>query len=157
MLEWYVTLSRTEAKIFKRTSAKTSPKLIRTLTNPLGRERNAILSNDRPGTEKFRLKGGTLVSHAMNSEKNPHEDAAVQFVSTVAKTLDSECRNKSFDGLTIFSDPHMKGLLKEKLSKTTQKCIREWKRGNLSKMNMQELVRFLHATPVNLKASGSAV
>jgi protein required for attachment to host cells len=147
MIEWYMTLSRIEARIFKRTSLKTPARLVKTVSNPLGREKNRALTKDKPGKDRVRV-GKSVRSHSMGPESDPHEDAAVQFAHEVAKFLDSESKKGSFEGITVFSDPHMKGLLKAKISKKTENLIRDWKSKNISKLSDREIVKMLDKTPV---------
>ena len=140
MNELLVVLNRANARFFRQIP-KEPLKLVRKMENPIGRERKKVFQYDRPGAERFKIKG-TMVPHSMNGEKNPHKEAAVQFVRKVAMALKTE-RSKGVDKFIIVADSHLSGLLNGMLDKVTQKRVSSFIQKNLSKLSEHELKKFL--------------
>lgn len=144
MVNWIVVLGRAGARIFKRTSLVEPLVLVKSIDNELGRTRNRQMQNDKPGRDQFRVKGASIV-HAMSGEKDPHEDAAVQFVREVSKYLELESSKGKFDKLIVVAGPHVMGLLKKQLSKEVEKTVVEWVRKNLSKQSESEIQAYFES------------
>lgn len=142
MKNWVVVFNRTEAKIYQHTAANKPLTLVRRLENPLGREKNRAMTTDKPGRELTRF-GSTKIGHSLNSELDPHEDAAIQFMRTLASSLELDRAKGSFERLTLVADPHMTGLLKAALDKTTSKVVDKCILKNLSKMPEHEIVHIM--------------
>lgn len=142
MSDLYVVLNRTEAKFFKHSTLEQTWKLYKKITNPLGRERNKAMQNDRAGAERFRIKG-SVVSHAMTGEKDPHEEAAVQFVRKIAGEIKSLRTKNSDDKFIVVADPHICGLLKEQLDKVTLRRVGTCIKKNLGQMADHEIMTYL--------------
>ncbi|MCC6278929.1 MAG: host attachment protein [Oligoflexia bacterium] len=138
MLDWIVILNRTEARIFKRTAFNKPLRKTRTVTNPLGREKNRALSRGKPGIDRLKVKGATTY-HSMTREKNPHEDAAIQFAHKVAKLLDGERLKGTFESLIIVGDPRLTGHLRNELSQSTLKLVSQWETKNLAKFTDKKI------------------
>ncbi len=139
MIEWHVILNRTGARVFKTANKNDSIKLVKEFRNPLGQERNREMQSDRPGSQKFRIRG-SAISHAMTKNTEPHEEAASQFVKKVGKWLTKESEN--FDKLTIFADPHLAGLIKPLFE--NRKIEIEWHHKNLAKFSTREINKMVH-------------
>ena len=110
--KWIVIADRTKARIFKEKPFT----CIKTLENELGREKNRALRNDKPGWSRAQYSGSAGI-HAMNGEKNPHEEAAIQFARTICKHLEHESQVHQFDDLLIAAEPKMVGRIRESLPK----------------------------------------
>lgn len=144
MAEWIVVLGRAGARVFKRASPVKPLVLVKSIDNELGRIRNREMQNDRPGKDQFRAKGATVI-HAMSGEKDPHEDATIQFVREISKYLESENSKGSFGKLVVVAGPHVMGLLKKQLSKEVEKTVTEWVRKNLSKQSESEIQAYFES------------
>jgi ribosomal subunit interface protein len=135
MTEWIVVLCRTQARIFSRNTLKDPLRPLHTIENPLGRERNRNMQYDRAGTDSLRLRGAR-VPHSMSGEKDPHEDATLQFVRQIADHLDDAKKRNDFGRLTVIADSHITGHLKGQLA---QPATIEWVQKNLSKLSDHEI------------------
>lgn len=142
MSDLLVVLNRAEAKFFKLAQPKSTLTFIKAMENPLGRERNRAMQNDKPGADRFKIKGST-VPHSMSGEKDPHEEAAIQFIRKVAEELNLESTKKNASKFVIVSDSHLTGLLNGMLSKNAQKQVSSYIQKNLSKLSEHELSEFL--------------
>ena len=142
---WTVVVNRTKAKIFvDQVGPVNRPvkglKLIEELKNPLGRERNKALQNSKPSMGRSPTSVGP---HSMTGEKNPHEDAAVEFAKKVCLHLEKNQYNKNFEGLVLVAEPHFMGLLKKKMKKKLRDSVVQWVNKDLSKTPMKEILSHL--------------
>lgn len=139
MAQWFAIVNRTEARFFSRESGKRPPELLHRMENELGRERNRNMRKDKPGSDRMRIGRGTIV-HSLDREKDPHEDAAKQFMQAIAKYLDDNRKKGNFEGLTIYAGPHIAGLLKNHLSNSLSAKINDWRKKNIAKLKDLEVI-----------------
>ncbi len=108
---WIIIADRIEARIFRETPFT----LIKTLANPLGREKNKVLRTDKPGWGKAQYSRSAGI-HSMSGEKDPHEEAAVQFARTLSRFLERESEADRYDDLMIVAEPKMLGRIRSFLA-----------------------------------------
>jgi protein required for attachment to host cells len=106
--KWIVVANRIEARVFKAKPFS----IVEKLTNPLGREKNKALTNDRPGWSRSAFAGSRNI-HAMDGEKNPHEEAAIAFARQVAKYLEAKEQQHVFEEVVIAAEPKMLGRIRK--------------------------------------------
>lgn len=132
-MKWIVTVDRAEARIFK---AKPFVR-IQTLKNDLGREKSKAMTTDKPGMARSRLAQPSS-THALTGEKNPHEEAAVQFARRLARFLEHEGKAGRFDKLLVVSEPKMMGRIRKTLKKDIiDNC--EWLKKDLAHFTDHEI------------------
>ena len=86
------------------------------------------LVTDRPG--RVYDSGGrtghgpmTHARHGANSDYDPHAIEVERFAKRIARRLDLERRNKSFDELVVIAEPRFLGVLRVHLSALTERII----------------------------------
>lgn len=89
-------------------------KLVSILDNSLGRKRNRLMQNDRPGLSY--AKFGGLSPHKLDGGKNPHEQNLDQFAKHISEFLDHEYRKRNFDTVVLTAEPHFLGILRTYLN-----------------------------------------
>jgi protein required for attachment to host cells len=110
-IKWIVVADRIQARIFRSRPLT----LIKILKNPLGREKNKALRNDKPGWGKSQFSGSAGI-HSMSGEKDPHEDAAIQFARRLCRFLERNYEARLYDQLTIAAEPKMMGRIRRQLA-----------------------------------------
>ncbi len=108
-MEWIVIANRAEANIFKNTDSG-SLKLLESFENPLGRLKNKQLQKDKAGVGRTRLKDSS--PHNLTGEKDPHEEAAIQFVKRLVSYLKNQGNENHELSFKIIAEPHLLGLIK---------------------------------------------
>src|SRR6185437_13183338 len=81
--KWIVVADRIEARIYREKPFE----LVERVTNDLGREKNRALMTDKPGWSRSKLAQPSS-THSLTGEKNPHEEAAVQFARQLCRFLE---------------------------------------------------------------------
>jgi len=74
---WFVVGNRLNVKIFTHLQGKETPKLVKTLVNPLGREKNHALFKRQAGMG-FKSTGHGGSARYMEIRHDPQEDATLQ-------------------------------------------------------------------------------
>lgn len=145
MKNWVVVLNRIEMKIYRQYSAVKPLIFVKSIENSLGREKNRALTTDKPGSDRMNIKGA-VHSHSLTRERDPHEEAAAQFARQLARELSTARKNGSYDKLILVAEPHMAGLLKKSLDKTTMNCVSDSVLKYHSKTPEHELIHLLQNT-----------
>lgn len=127
--KWIVIVNRTEVRIFDALSMRR----ISRLSNSLGQEKNRAFTRSRPSTGRSRT-GGRASTHNMTGEKNPHDQAAIQFVRKVNLYLKKRFNEHKFDELLVAAEPRMMGWLKLGMEEKIALCC-EWKPKDLAKLS----------------------
>ena len=109
--KWIVVANRTQAKIFKENPFV----LLKTLENPLGREKNLALRTDKPGSGKSQYSKSAGI-HSMTGEKDPHEEAAIQFARELSRYLEHQGEQHRFDELVVAAEPKMMGRIRKTMA-----------------------------------------
>lgn len=120
MTEWIVVANRTDARVYC-----THPfALHRNLHNELGREKNKAMTTDKPGWSRSKLSQPSS-THSLTGEKNPHEDAAIDFARRIAHYLLSQSQAHHVDKLTVCAEPKMMGRIRGNMDEHLSEEI-EW-------------------------------
>lgn len=146
--QWFVVVSRKAAKVFEVDPAQETLGYIKSIQNPLGREKNKSMSTDKPGVSRGKLMRGS--PHNLATEKSPHEDAAIEFARKLSHQLKAYGHDHVFTHLTIAAEPHMMGLIKKAMQHDKVKFEVNWVKKDLEKMSTSRLESVL------FKASKSA-
>ncbi len=141
---WYVIASQLRVKVFTQDLESKKLKLLKTLENPLGRERSRNLHGKKPGISITSFSG---VHNVESGGLSPHEQAAVQFSREVAEYLGRTSENKDFVSLTVAAEPHFLGKLKASMEAKIKEKVTEWIEKDYQKLPDQDLPEVL-----NLKA-----
>jgi hypothetical protein len=115
-MRWIAVLTRTQVRIFEDPSLKDkSPALIKEFKSELPRQRNRAFFRDSPGTDASWVGRGKQL-HSMTREKDPHEQAAVEFMKSTINWMNTSATEKNITDLIIVSDSHLYGIIKPLLS-----------------------------------------
>lgn len=106
--KWIVIADRTKARIFTEKPFAS----LQILRNELGREKNRAMTTDKPGWSRSKFSQPSS-THALTGERNPHEDAAVQFAKRLCRYLEHESQLHRFKDLLIVAEPKMLGRIRE--------------------------------------------
>ena len=137
MKKWIVIANRISTRIY---SEKSFQHII-TMKNPMGKERNRSLKYDQPGMSQAKFSGASS-THSLTGEKNPHEDAAVDFAREIRNYLKKESDQNNFDKLLIVAEPKMMGRIREHLPKRIMEHC-EWVSKDLGHVSEAELPQSL--------------
>ncbi|MEQ1877349.1 MAG: host attachment protein [Bdellovibrionia bacterium] len=144
MSEWIVVIDRAQARFFESETPARRAEFVRRLKNPLGREKNRAMNTDKPGSDRMKI-GKSVIGHSMSGEKDQHEDAAVQFVRTVGRTIVAGLQTGGFKRLIIYADPHISGLVGEVLGRRHLTVPIIWRHKNFSKMSDLEVAKIIRS------------
>ncbi|PWU20412.1 MAG: hypothetical protein C5B49_04320 [Bdellovibrio sp.] len=131
--QWIMVFNRADAKIFNRQPFQ----LIETIPNELGRAKNKEMTSDKPGSSRTRI-GGASTTYSLTGEKDPHEDAAIQFCRQLAEHLNKSHLKHQFDKLLLVAEPKMKGHLHRELGKDVLATV-EWLEKDFAHLSEAEL------------------
>jgi protein required for attachment to host cells len=139
---WLIVMGRKSAKIFTVSDKKPSLKWIKTLQNPLGREKNKVMSYDKPGMSMGKYSKN-MSPHDLTGGKNPHEYVAVEFAKKVSDFLKHKSEDNEFSKLTIAAESHMMGLIKKTFKAEKMKLDVEWVKKDLDKLTVKKIEAIL--------------
>lgn len=122
-----------KARIFSRQPFE----LLDTIENPLAHERNTDLADDKQGVSRAKM-GGPSSTHSLGNEKDPREDAAMDFSRHIASYLEALRTKNKLDSVLVVAEPKMKGRIKSQLSDPLL-GITEWLDKDLGKLEAHEL------------------
>lgn len=131
--KWIVVIERSRARIFLANPFRH----IETLENELGREKNKAMTTDKPGWSRSKLAQPSS-THSLTGEKNPHEDAAVDFARRISRHLEHEAQAHNFEELTIVAEPKMTGRIRQFLGSPALPEV-EWLRKDWSHLSDHEI------------------
>lgn len=136
-MKWIVVANRTEARIYNKKSFMP----LNVLYNDLGREKNHAFTTDKPGWSrgKFSHASGP---HALTGEKNPHNDAAIQFARQLCRHLKHQFDIHNFFELQICAEPKMMGYIRAHLDPQLMKWV-EWTPKDFSYFNDTQIAEAL--------------
>jgi protein required for attachment to host cells len=144
---WYVVASATEAKIFASNSTNGSVNLVETLENVEGGIPNHNLGSDRPGrvfnAHNAQAALGSQHSssqHIYSSHESPHEHLISIFAKQLASRIENARTKNLFDELVLVAEPRFLGKLRTKLSKSTDKLVRDTIEKDLCSLSEQDVV-----------------
>lgn len=135
--KWIVFVTRVNARVF---NAETWDSVIE-LKNSIGRAKNKELKTGKPGVSRGRFSGAKGV-HGMTGEKNPHEDAAIEFAKKIGTYLHKQKNLSKFNEVTIVAEPRMMGRIKKQMDKNLARNVK-WIGKNLGKFTAHELPQFV--------------
>ena len=133
---WIVVANRVEARIFKQRDMR----LLHKLTNSLGREKNRAFTTDKPGWGRNRL-ASPASTHNLTGNKNPHDDAAIDFARRLGRFLEKKLAANTFNGLLITAEPRMMGWMKRHMDQRLLKHC-EFLGKDLGRLSVHELKLF---------------
>lgn len=138
-IKWIVLVNRVDARIFTEKTFR----LLAELKNDLGREKNKAMTTDKPGRASGKFASRTGV-HTLSGEKNPHEDAAIEFAKRVTEYLHKQSKLNLFDELLVIAEPKMMGRLKSDMDKSLVECT-HWLAKDFGKASAHELKKLIGA------------
>ncbi len=109
--KWIIIANRTQARVFKENPFE----LLKTLENPIGREKNKALRTDKPSSGKSQYSKSAGI-HSMTGEKDPHEEAAIQFARELSRYLEHQGEQHRFDELVVAAEPKMMGRIRKTMA-----------------------------------------
>ncbi len=143
---WYLVASQKMVKVFTEVPSKKSfnrLKILKTLDNPLGRERNRELVRKQAGRGVRWAGGSTSLHYTHTKRHDPHEEASLQFASQVADFLKSDKRLKNFKSLTVVAEPSFMGKLKSAMGPRLGNSVVDWIQKDLIKTPQRKLMAML--------------
>lgn len=136
--KWIVFVTRINARVF---NAETWDSVIE-LKHNIGKAKNKELKTGKPGVSRGKFAGSKGI-HGMTGEKNPHEDAAVEFAKKIGVYLYKQKNLHKFDDLTIVAEPKMMGRIKKQMDKHLARDVK-WIGKDLGKFATHELPQFVN-------------
>jgi protein required for attachment to host cells len=121
-MAWIVVADAARARIFSSGQNVATLKEIETLAHPEGRIHEQKLTSDLPGK---RHDGSVSGHHAVGDEVEPKHQEAINFAKSIAAHLDKARAENKFSKLIFIAAPAMLGLLRDSITKETQKLLIE--------------------------------
>jgi len=121
-MAWIVVADTARARIFSSGQNTSTLKEIDTLAHPEGRIHEQKLVSDLPGRRHGASVGG---QHAVGDEVDPKKQEAINFAKSIAAHLDKARAENKFSKLIFIAAPAMLGLLRDSITKETQKLLVE--------------------------------
>lgn len=142
-MHWYIVANQKEVRIFVKESERQQLKLLKILTNPLGREKRRALIRKQAGRGVRSVGHLGSVHYSEPKRRDPHEVAVIQFAREVAQFLEKEKLKKSFKSLTVVAEPHLLGKLRTEMIGSLKASVSSWITKDLQKTPRRELVKML--------------
>lgn len=117
---WVVVADSSHARIFRTEGFDGHLVEVEALAHPEGRLHETNLTTDIPG-RTFDSHGQGR--HAMEEETPPKRHEAIQFAKRIGGLLESARNAGSYDTLVLVAEPRFLGLLRENLSRETNKLV----------------------------------
>ena len=117
---WFVVAHRAGARIFEQ-QGREEPMLKEEIFHPAGRLKTAELDSDRPGVSYESVRPGV---HALANEEWAHDKSAREFAHTLAGRLDKARTQQHLHGIVLVAEPKFLGLLRQALSRESEKLVR---------------------------------
>lgn len=136
---WYVIAGRDQVKVLSEMKAPNRFRMVKTITNSLGRLRNQDLKHPERGQTGRRLGGKGPLTYVGLESTDPHEDAAIQFARQIGQYLESELNMEGFYGLTVIAEPKFLGMLRRQMSGRLKQTVEEWVAKDLQKLSLKDL------------------
>lgn len=115
---WILVANASQAKLYSRPNIKNGLSLVKTLTHPASRMKNAELVTDRSGS--LQSGGG---HGARQPQTEPKQNEAIHFAQTLAQELNQGRNEQQFGQIVLMAPPAFLGLLNDKLDAHTAKLI----------------------------------
>jgi protein required for attachment to host cells len=135
---WFIVASQIDARVF--TEVKENKfRLVKSFSNPLGRERNRVLRRKKPGMGM--RSSGHSSSHRQTrvGKHDPHDEVATQFARKIINFLEQAFIKKDFRSLTIVAEPRFLGKLKSAMTPKIKKTVKNWVEKDLEKISAHDL------------------
>lgn len=136
-MKWIVVANRIEAKFFNKNPFN----LINVLYNDLGREKNHAFTTDKPGWSRGKFVQSSS-THSLTGEKNPHNDAAIQFARELSRHIKHQFDIHNSLELQICAEPKMMGYIRAGIEDRLMKWI-EWVPKDFSYFNNDQIAEAL--------------
>ena len=120
-VRYYVVANRMEANIY-RSTPEVRFKFLERLKNRLGGLMESELDSDGPGTGWSSAGGGTI-RHSLDRTFHHHEKILENFAKEISDYLEDGWRKDLYGELVLVCDPHLLGLMREKLSSHVKKLV----------------------------------
>lgn len=115
MMTWILSAQRSGARIYGHEKAGQGLTLVREIQHEEGRLKDSEIDTDRAGHS---------LGHSYQTEQSPSERVAEDFARTLARVLEKERSDKSFDDLVLVASPRMLGLIRKSLDSATASKVR---------------------------------
>ncbi|MBX9705572.1 MAG: host attachment protein [Gammaproteobacteria bacterium] len=116
---WLVIANSVQANFYQLTHE--DYKLLTTLEHEAGRLKTHDLVSDRTG----HYRAGNTVRGAYGSTTDPHEEEHIVFAREVARYLETQRQEKSYNHIILCAASHFLGLLNKEMSKGVEEMIIE--------------------------------
>ncbi|MGE0081138.1 MAG: host attachment protein [Thiohalomonadaceae bacterium] len=117
---WVVVADSSRARIFRAEGLDGRLVEVEVMAHPEGRLHEASLTTDLPG-RAFDSHGQGR--HAMEEETPPKRHEAIQFAKRIGGMLEGARNAGNYDALVIVAEPRFLGLLRDNLSRETNKLV----------------------------------
>lgn len=118
MSTWILVANASQAKLYSRSSIKNGLSLVKTLTHPESRMKNAELVSD--GSGAMQSAGG---HGARQPQTEPKQNEAIHFAQQLALELNQGRNEQQFRQLVVMAPPAFLGLINDKLDDQTAKLV----------------------------------
>lgn len=139
---WIVAADSSRVRIFEELDAEHHLQEVQDFANPAGHAQEQELLTGKPYRRNM-SKGDLGGTHDGQPETDPVEHENIKFSKDVDAYLDKARNEHRFDRLRVIAAPHFLGLLRQNLSKETQKLVEEEIDKDISWFDKNEIEKFV--------------
>ncbi len=136
---WILVANASQARIFARDGIRQELALVKEMTHPESRMKNAELVTDRAG-----YMPGTGNGHGSKQpQTEPKQNEALHFAQELAHELNHGRCSQQFERIVLVAPPAFMGLLGEKIDDQTGKLVAEKVGKDYTQATEKELLSFM--------------
>lgn len=124
------------ARLFISETATSSLSETETLVHPASRQHTRELTSDLPGRDHDANFSG---HHDMDVKIDPHDQEVLNFAGKIIEHLKRGLSTNLYSNIIIVAEPSFLGALRNKMDKTTHKCVSLEIDKNLVKHSLDEI------------------
>lgn len=137
---WILVADRSQARLFQRNKPSEGIYLIHQLDHPEGKLKEREINSDRPG-RTFRTADAQRSGYS--PDLNALDALATEFAQKLATVLDQGRSQNQYERLVLVASPRMLGMIRNSLTKLTQKLVvASWDK-DLSYLSENQVVEYL--------------
>lgn len=133
---WILIAHRGGAKIIEHKTPELTLKLTAEIDHAEGRLQEREINSDKPGRS---FSSFDSQKHSVSNEESGKEHIKKQFARSLIERLEKHAHLKDFEHLILVAEPHLLGLLREQLTPTLKKTLKDSLDKDLAHTTMQEL------------------
>jgi len=139
---WIVIADSSRVQILTRRAEQPGFDIVTAFQAPEGHASAHQLGSERPGRMQ---ESANSAHHSVEPRHDPHEEATIEFLRTIARYLNDNATREDVPGLILFAPPRALGHLRKMLEPGVARKIRAEVPKDLTKIPLTDLPKHLDA------------